>query len=117
VFPDEAHLSAEAEDLIHKLVTDSSKRLTFDEMKKHPFFRGVDWESQRRSRPAIVPNVTSEIDVQNFDKFEAQHDAEEEATASNIKHIAEANASFIGYTFKRVENPKPLGADFFTAPK
>jgi len=114
LFPEEAHLSGEAEDLIHKLINESSKRLSFEEIKKHPFFKGTDWSKMRKTKSPIVPVVTSDIDTQNFDKFDAVNDAEEEQP--NSKHVAEANASFVGYTFKRVENAKPLGADFFSAP-
>jgi len=119
VFPEEAHLSPEAEDIIQRLISDSSKRLTFEEIKSHKFFKGLDWNSVRKQKAAIIPNVTSDTDTQNFDKFEpiAEDDITDETQSYSSKHT-EANASFVGYTFKRQENTKPqLGYDFFTAPK
>ena len=108
VFPDEAKLSADAKDIISRMITDSSKRLTFDAIKAHPFFRAVDWDGVRRQRAPIVPKVESEIDTQNFDKFEDVDEAVEDG--------AEDNSAFIGYTFKRVEAPKALASDFFSQP-
>ena len=105
MFPEEAKLSADAKDIIQRMITDSSKRLTFEQIKAHPFFRSVDWEAVRRQKAPIVPKVDSEIDTQNFDKFEELEDGVDEGT--------EDSAAFIGYTFKRVEAPKPIGADFF----
>jgi len=115
VFPDEARLSNDSRDLITKLINDSAHRLTFDEIKNHRFFKGVDWDNLRKFKSPLVPNVMSETDTQNFDKFEAAQE-EEEGPAHSAKYT-EANASFVGYTFKRGENPKPLGDDFFNRPK
>jgi len=104
VFPDEAKLSPEGKDLITKLITDSSKRLNFEQIKAHPFFGSVNWDHERGSKAPIVPTVTSEIDTQNFDKFEDVEDTGEDVPD---------NSSFIGYTFKRVEQPKAITSDFF----
>lgn len=115
VFPDEAKLSPEGRDLIQRMVCDSSKRLTFEQLRAHPFFRGLDWDNIRRSKAPIIPQVTSEIDTQNFDKFDDLTDeqlAAEEAAAL----AAGGDNSFVGYTFKRVEQPKALSADMFADP-
>uniref|UniRef100_A0A4W5PKA5 protein kinase C n=1 Tax=Hucho hucho TaxID=62062 RepID=A0A4W5PKA5_9TELE len=41
-----------------------------DDVKKQPFFRGVDWEAllQRRLPPPFVPNIRGREDVSNFDE-------------------------------------------------
>jgi len=109
VFPDEAKLSTEARDLITTMICDSSKRLTFEQIKAHPFFKPINWDSIRKMKSPIVPTVTSDIDTSNFDKFEAaDEDGNDDAPA--------ANDSFIGYTFKRVEKPKAVTADMFSQP-
>jgi len=113
VFPDEANLSPNARDLIEKLICDADKRLTFEAIKSHPFFKDIDWNSLRKLKAAIIPNVTSEVDTQNFDKFEEKAEEEEE-TAPQQK--SEANSSFIGYTYKRQEPTKPLNLAFFDNP-
>jgi len=113
VFPDEANLSPHARDLIEKLICDADKRLTFESIKAHAFFKGIDWNNVRGMKAAILPQVTSEIDTQNFDKLEEVKESEEEQTEEHNANKSEANTSFIGYTFKRAEPTKPLGDDFF----
>jgi len=93
------------------MITDAPKRITFEQMKSHPFFKGFDWEGCRSLAAPIVPNLSSEIDTTNFDKFEDAEESEEAAGADN-----KASEAFIGYTFKRVEEPKPLSSGFFDHP-
>jgi serine/threonine kinase 38 len=110
VFPDESKLSPEARDLITKLICDNAKRLNFDQIKTHPFFRTVKWDQIRATKAPIVPSVTSDIDTQNFDKFDDVDDAGEELGD-------EDNANFVGYTFKRVEKPTSVtSGGFFDNP-
>jgi len=111
VFPPEIKISADAKDLIQRLIQHSKSRLKFDEIKAHPFFKGVDWDNLRNSTAAIVPQVTSDVDTQNFDKFEEQpHDDTADANRQSDK-------SFIGYTFKRPEQKKKIESNFFDAPE
>ncbi len=111
VFPEEANLSPESLDLIRRLVQDSSRRLPFDEIKAHPFFRGLDWNNVRNARAAIVPKVTSEVDTRNFDKFDAlpNHSVDEDSSKQS-----EADKSFIGYTFKRNDDVRTNVNDLFS---
>ncbi|KAI9168238.1 Serine/threonine kinase [Blastocladiella emersonii ATCC 22665] len=41
-----------------------------DEIKRHPFFRGVDWDAllAKRIAPPFVPRITGAKDVSNFDE-------------------------------------------------
>jgi hypothetical protein len=51
VIPPEANLSPAATDILKKMVTDSETRLGrngADEIKKHPFFEGLDWDNLRK---------------------------------------------------------------------
>ncbi|KAJ7890776.1 kinase-like domain-containing protein [Mycena leptocephala] len=47
-FPDDVHLSRQAEDLVRRLITSADRRMNIQEIKKHPFFYGVDWMTLRR---------------------------------------------------------------------
>lgn len=62
-FPDDVKLTPEARDLIRRLLCDASVRLGtkggLEEIKAHPFFRGIDWEKLRNYKAPIVPVVTS----------------------------------------------------------
>jgi serine/threonine kinase 38 len=58
--PREAGLSKEANDLIKKLICDPNERLGgrgVEEIKAHPFFRGVDWDNLRNSKAPWIPQV------------------------------------------------------------
>lgn len=105
-FPDDCQISEEAESLIRALICDVKERLNFDGIKKHPFFKGVDWDNIRKTRPPIVPTVRNETDTQNFDKFEEV--AEEDPVGQLPSTKIEQHAAFVGYTFRRDAAPKGL---------
>lgn len=93
MFPDDANLSPSAKDLIQKMICDSSARVSFAQLKVHPFFRGIDWNNLRSTRACIPITVScqcagvrvpfhpvhrltlpcaqlkSETDTSHFDKF------------------------------------------------
>ena len=112
--PTEANLSPAAIDLLKKLVNDSEVRLGrggADEIKKHPFFEGIDWDRIRKSRAPCKPSVTSEISTENFDKFEeeepfypAANGAAATGSALSRKNPGAAgkrlDMNFIDYTYK-----------------
>ncbi len=70
------YFSPEATSLLHGLLTLSpSKRLgggerDSEEVKSHPFFRGVDWEAMwaKEIPPPYVPLLTSSHATDNIDK-------------------------------------------------
>jgi len=105
-FPPEARLSQAAKDLITRLITDASQRLDFEGIQKHPFFKGVDWTRLRQCKAVIVPTITSDVDVRNFDEFEEKPDTE--AAAEN-NHV-------FGITFTRPKDAPTINADTFTNP-
>ena len=71
------HFDAQAKDLIRKLIQqDRSKRFGnlkggADDIQKHKWFRGIDWESIMRKEipPPIVPEVRHPADTRNFETF------------------------------------------------
>ena len=71
--PSQSNISNEAIDLIFKLVNNAEIRLGIngvDEIKKHPFFNGVDWENIINSKAPFIPELESEFDSKYFSKFE-----------------------------------------------
>ena len=40
-------------------------------MKKHPFFKGIDWDElyNKKVEPEFVPKIFNELDLGNFDKY------------------------------------------------
>lgn len=83
-----------------------------EEIKKHPFFEGLDWRNLRNAKAPFVADLTSDDDCRRFDKFE-----EEEPFYATVSTGAAADAekkrrqrkdiNFVGYTFKKdVEEQK-----------
>lgn len=109
-FPPEAGLSPEAEDLMRRMICGVDERLTFEQIKMHPFFSPIDWDKLSDMQPPIVPNVKGDDDTQNFDEFEEEHHHEDDAG------IIVPNNPFQGYTFQRPEETKPSLFSLFQKP-
>jgi len=80
---DEGCMSYEAADLIKQLlVLDPEKRLGANdasEIKQHPFFKGINWETLRKQQAPIVPEKKGESDTDNFVRMKEKITAEEKA--------------------------------------
>ncbi|KAI5964826.1 CBK1 [Candida pseudojiufengensis] len=116
--PDDVHLSPEAEDLIKKLLTSSDQRLGryggAEEIKTHPFFRGVDWDTIRKVDAPFIPKLRSITDTRFFptDELEnipdnpvlikAMEQRELDAKNGGRKNPKE-DLPFIGYTYSRFD--------------
>ena len=70
IFPPEVPISNVSRDLITKFCCDAEHRYSnSNDIKAHPFFKGVDWE-HIRDRPApYQPTIRSIDDTSNFDEF------------------------------------------------
>ncbi|XP_021721895.1 serine/threonine-protein kinase tricorner-like [Chenopodium quinoa] len=108
-FPEEARLSREAKDLICKLLCNVEQRLGTkgaDEIKAHPWFKGVDWDKLYQIEAAFLPEVNDELDTQNFEKFE---ETDKQAHPANSKSgpwrkmLSSKDVNFVGYTYKNFE--------------
>ncbi|CCK70812.1 serine/threonine protein kinase CBK1 KNAG_0F01440 [Huiozyma naganishii CBS 8797] len=122
-FPDDIHISYEAEDLIRRLLTHSDQRLGrhggADEIKSHPFFRGVEWNTIRQVEAPYIPKLSSITDTRFFptDELENVPDSPAMAQAAQQREQmmklngAAQNAGapikedlpFIGYTYSRFD--------------
>ncbi|TFL00509.1 kinase-like domain-containing protein [Pterulicium gracile] len=98
LFPNDVHLSREAEDLVRRLITSADRRLTIDQLKQHPFFYGVDWETIRQIESPFIPRLRSMTDTSYFPTDELEQVPEElsQEGGNSSKDLA-----FLGYTFKR----------------
>jgi serine/threonine kinase 38 len=98
-FPSKVKLSPEAEDLIVKLINNPNKRLGkngADEIKKHPFFKGLDWENIRSIKPPFIPKIKNDYDTKYFETFE-----EKEPFYPTPKKIKKRkDIEYLGYTYK-----------------
>ncbi|KIY49223.1 kinase-like protein [Fistulina hepatica ATCC 64428] len=99
MFPDDVHLSREAEDLIRRMITSADRRLNVEQLKIHPFFYGVDWDTIRNIEAPFIPHLRSMTDTSYFPTDEIDQ-TPEEATSSNADSTSR-DLAFLGYTFKR----------------
>lgn len=101
-FPQDANLSYETQDLISRFVTNAECRLGrngVDEIKRHPFFRGIDWDNLRNAKAPFIPQLTNDIDNRYFDNFD-----EEEPfypPEMPVKNKKRKDMNYAGYTFNR----------------
>uniref|UniRef100_A0A7N2MKB3 non-specific serine/threonine protein kinase n=1 Tax=Quercus lobata TaxID=97700 RepID=A0A7N2MKB3_QUELO len=107
-FPEEAKLSPEAKDLISKLLCNVNQRLGSkgaDEIKAHPWFKGIDWEKIYHMEAAFIPEVNDELDTQNFEKFEESDNQcqSQPKTGPWRKMLSSKDINFVGYTYKNFE--------------
>ncbi|KAK9455353.1 hypothetical protein V1511DRAFT_458845 [Dipodascopsis uninucleata] len=95
--PDESpEVSPEAIDLINKLVCmDSDERLgsgSSEQVKRHPFFKGVDWNAVCEEEAPFIPQPLNEEDTAYFDDRGAilqtfpEEETEETADRATGKH-------------------------------
>ncbi|KAI8906318.1 kinase-like domain-containing protein [Gorgonomyces haynaldii] len=102
--PDDIHLSREAEDLLQRLMCDANMRLTGENIRLHPFFRGVDWDNLRNIRAPLVPQLKSITDTSYFPVEDVANVPTNLATADQMGTVnASKELAFVGYTFKRWE--------------
>ena len=100
VIPSKIKISKEAEDLIWKLINNSNQRLGIggaEEIKKHPFFKDVDWDNIRNTKAPFIPRLKNDYDTHYFETLE-----EKEPFYSNRfnKKQKRKDIEFMGYTFK-----------------
>jgi protein-serine/threonine kinase len=110
VFPEETPISPGARDLIERFLSDQETRLGVngvEEIKAHPFFKGIDWKNLRSQRSPFIPQLQSSIDTSYFDDYplEDDEDAQQEADGGDEYHTSTRNLAavdfpFIGYTYK-----------------
>jgi hypothetical protein len=108
--------------MLIRLVCDRSTRLgggstAVEEIKSHPFFRSVNWDTLREQTAYFIPTLKSPIDTSNFEEYEpledeAVHhnrthsgggspkDGNTPVNARKVKLPTEKDLPFIGYTYK-----------------
>ena len=98
--PDDVQLSKEAKNLIQRMVSSHENRLGVngvEEIKNHPFFKGVDWDNIRNTRAPFIPDIKNEWDCKYFDHFPEQ----EPFYPPEKKGKKRKDIYYSGYTFNR----------------
>lgn len=107
--PPEANLSAPAIDILKKLLCDAEFRLGangVEEIKKHPFFEPINWDTLRETKSPYTPDLSSDDDCKRFDKFDEEEPFYPAEEKKGVKK-SRKDINFVGYTFKKdVEEQK-----------
>ena len=115
--PSKVKISEEAQDLIFKMINNSNNRLGkngAEEIKKHPFFNGVDWDNIRNSKPPFIPILKNEYDTSYFEKFEVI----EPFYPKSKDKFRRKDIEYLGYTFKEeLYNSNDLNKEYEQAIK
>ena len=92
---DEMEISAEARDLMDSLMcSDPVRRLGArgaDEVKKHAFFAGIDWDTITDAEASFVPEVTDPESTDYFDSRGATHGFLDEVVVPQVLKQAETH--------------------------
>ncbi|EFA77558.1 hypothetical protein PPL_12161 [Heterostelium album PN500] len=92
--------------LIMELVCEKDRLKNAEQIKKHPFFRGVNWDKIRQQKAPFIPELKSPTDTSNFDEYEPNDDRKLEKQQIKStpprygKLVKEKDLAFIGYTYK-----------------
>ena len=97
--PSKIKISEEAQDLIFKMINNSKNRLGkngAEEIKKHPFFNGVDWDNIMETKPPFIPFLKNEYDTSYFENFEVK-----EPFYPKVKNrFKRKDIEYLGYNFR-----------------
>ncbi|KAK7479958.1 hypothetical protein BaRGS_00028785 [Batillaria attramentaria] len=103
-FPSNTSVSPEAKDFIRQLLSNSMSRLTWSEIKQHPFFRTIPWSSIGSMQPPFVPSISSLDDTSNFDEVEKPKPPPcLDSFQPSSRSFTGRNLPFVGFTFCRCE--------------
>ncbi|KAL3997325.1 Protein kinase domain family protein [Acanthocheilonema viteae] len=98
-------LSLECIDVIRKLCCEQEDRLGCkngaEDLKIHPWFKGIDFSTLRSTRGEYVPRVEHAEDTSNFDTFEFDSsDQSFDTVAKRASASAAFNPAFYEFTFR-----------------
>ena len=96
----------EAKDLIKKfLILDPNKRLGSgpkgtENIKKHPFFKGINWENvwERKIRPKFIPELKDDTDLKYFDAMFTDEPINGSSRTSVSREREQSN-DFTGFSY------------------
>lgn len=97
-------VSKEYRHLLDNLVCEPEKRLRYEQIVRHPYFKDTDWLNLRQRVPPIIPTLSGEDDTSNFEDVDkkARRSTFTKTQArgfTNRNEFSGQNLPFIGYSY------------------
>ena len=107
--PPDPNVGEQARDLLKGLICDPEDRLSAEQIRQHPFFKGLDFKKLRKMAAPIKPVVKGPLDTSNFDDFSG---VDERFAIHKERHKVTGDrtslAAFHDYSYRRdLEAKKP----------
>lgn len=112
--PQEAQLCEDSTDLILRLCTSSESRLGVNgagEIKVHPFFTNVHFDTLRRQKAPYIPKIRDRTDTSNFDPVDPDKIRQSSGSCDSLDTLKldgaggengkYADHAFFDFTFRR----------------
>jgi protein-serine/threonine kinase len=80
----------------YRLITSADRRLNVDQIKKHPFFYGVDWNTIRQIDAPFVPRLRSITDTSYFPVEDLEQTGADNAASADASDSSK-DLAFLGY--------------------
>eukprot|EP01124_Arcella_intermedia_P030715 TRINITY_DN6776_c0_g1_i2.p1 TRINITY_DN6776_c0_g1~~TRINITY_DN6776_c0_g1_i2.p1 ORF type:complete len:543 (-),score=153.58 TRINITY_DN6776_c0_g1_i2:114-1541(-) len=107
----EVSLSPMAEDLIRRFCSDKKVRIGrngVEEIKSHPFFKGIDWDNIRKGDGPLIPQISHPLDTRYFPKYDVD-EIEDEQIREEMKQMEEQDKDFPRWRGRRLrQNDLPF---------
>ena len=104
VFPSNHLVSRSAILLMSSLLQPASLRPNIDEIKKHKFFKGFNFENPNMNIPPLIPSISAPLDLSHFS---IEHPVDFEEDDGEIENSEWAKLAFLGFTYRKRPDSVP----------
>ena len=80
----------------HRLITSTDQRMNVEQIKNHPFFYGVDWNSIRQIDAPFVPRLRSITDTSYFPVEDLEQGGADNTVGADANDTSK-DLAFLGY--------------------
>jgi serine/threonine kinase 38 len=98
-FPPNRGVPDSAVDFMKRLLCDPQDRMSFDAIKAHPFFEGVDWSKLRQYRAAFIPQLTDPLDTRYFPQIDDRQRLADAQHAEYVQLLDPRGVMFADFKF------------------
>lgn len=99
VFPPNRGVPDAAVSFMKRLMCDPKDRMTFDEIRAHPFFEGVDWSRLRTYRAAFIPQLKGPLDTKYFPEIDDRQKQSEANHQTYLQQLDPRGVMFADFSF------------------